>query len=113
MPTLIARTHNEQPYQVTAPGRVFWLLKGNLQKAVRQARRARQAGGKLRVWSTCAPEGLSTPLWGGQAGCPSRGIGTTPISGLSRFVACVSVARLEHQYVWLRRTESHCKAVGC
>ena len=65
------------------------------------------------MWSTCAPEGLSTPLWGGQAGCPSRGIGTTPISGLSRFVACVSVARLEHQYVWLRRTESHCKSVRC
>ena len=50
-------------------------------------------------------------VWAG--GLSMRGTGTTPISGLSRFVACVSVARLEHQYVWLRRTESHCKSVRC
>ena len=34
-----------------------------------QAKRVRPKG-SIRVWSTCEPEGLSTPLWCGQAGCP-------------------------------------------
>ena len=33
------------------------------------------------MWTTREPEGLSTPLWCGQAGCPSRGIGAALVSG--------------------------------
>lgn len=40
---------------------------------VHGASEARQAEGSIRVWSTCEPEGLSTPLWCGQAGVVHHG----------------------------------------
>lgn len=58
MPTLIARTHNEAISDNSANGGCLGCFaggSGKSQTAVRQARRARQAGGKLRVWATCEP----------------------------------------------------------